>query len=168
MFRRLLGVGALLVFIATSLFISAPSVPFGDKLVANQVKVNPKDLELVCSGAFYRSGADTGATVNTFSQVGSAALSGHFESSATSSLKVTEFGGQLVGQSPSGSTVAPLKISASGSNLIQGSKLLNANQIQQVNDSRAAGLLVAPCLRAESDFWMLAADTAAPPSVTPL
>ncbi|MEI6590616.1 MAG: DUF5719 family protein [Actinomycetes bacterium] len=159
MLRRLLGVGALLVFIATSFVISAPSVPLGDKLFANQVKVNPKDLELVCSGSFYRSGADTGATVNTFSQIGSAALSGHFESSATSSLKVTDFGGGLVGHNPSGTAVTPLKITASGSNLIQGSKLLNANQIQLVNDSRAAGLLAAPCLRAESDFWMLAADT---------
>ncbi len=159
MLRRLLAAAMLLALAGLSIFASAPNILFGDKVSAKTVSVNPKDLQLVCPGAFYRSGADTGLAVNSFSQLGSSALSGSFESGASSTLKVADFGGQVVGQNPSGSVTSPLTITASGSELTQGSKLLNSNQLQLVNDSRAAGLLAAPCLKAESDFWILAADT---------
>ena len=159
MLRRLLTSLFLVAFAAASIFVTQPQIVLGEQPSVTKVTVNPKDLQLVCPGAFYRSGADTGATVNAFSQIASAALSGTFAPSSAASLKVANFDSVVVGQNPSGSVAAPITITASGSTLAQGSALLNANQLQLINDSRAAGLLAAACLKPESDFWMLSGDT---------
>ena len=159
MLRRVLSALVFAGFVAAGFVVPNVTVGLGDAVAEHEISVNARDLQLVCPGAFFRSGGDAGSKVDSFSQQGTSALNGSFTSGGQGDLSVATLNGVVVGQKPSGSVIEPLTLTANGSALHQGSTLLNANQLQLLNDSRAAGLFAAPCLPAANEAWLLAADT---------
>ncbi|MEN9753545.1 MAG: hypothetical protein RL670_1236 [Actinomycetota bacterium] len=159
MLRRVVAAVAIVTPFAIGWIVVAPATTLGLPVVAQRVAVNARDLQLVCPGALFRSAADTGAKVGSFSQTGIASLSGTFDAQSGGALTARDITGTVVGSQASGTVTDPLTLTASGVGLTQGSKLLNAGQLQLVNDPRAAGLFAAPCLLAEGEHWLLGATT---------
>ena len=159
MLRRVLNLLVLAGFVVAGFVVPNVAVTLGDPVAEHEISVNARDLQLLCPGAFYRSGGDEGSKVDSFSQQGSAALQGSFTAIGQGDLSVATLNSVVVGQKPSGTVVEPLTLTAKGSELQQGSTLLNANQLQLLNDSRAAGLFAAPCLPTANEAWLMAADT---------
>ncbi|MEN9752501.1 MAG: hypothetical protein RL670_192 [Actinomycetota bacterium] len=159
MLRKSLTLLMIALFVTLGFFSNNPSFELGQTVTPQNISVSPRDLQLVCPGSVYRSAGDTGAAVGSFSQPGVARLSGSFTASGQGSVTARDISSTVVGSQPSGSVAGPLTLTAAGTNLSQSSALLNANQLQLVNDNRAAGLLATNCLPTENSHWLLAADT---------
>jgi len=126
--------------------------------------VSAKDLQLTCPGAAIVAGGSTGTSTSTFSRKGSALVSLSYSGAtqtslvATNSTKTQGFGVRQDLKSRIANSASVKVLDASGKTE-QGSALLTANQIQLSTDTAIRGLLGAPCLRPQSEFWLVGGTT---------
>jgi hypothetical protein len=153
------GVAALFLFGTNQELLSTKPVQLEKHLLS------AKDLEISCSGPAVIAGGASGTSVTDFKRVGKAGTSISY-----SGLSSTELDGystlpikgysirqdlsKLIGK-PSRFTVVDQTGKAH-----QGSKLLSANQLQLADNKKIRGLLAAPCLRPQSEFWLVGGSTA--------
>lgn len=127
--------------------------------------VSAKDLEVTCSGPVFVPGGKNQTSVSSFKTKGSASASLSYSAKTGTSLEgysakpVTGFGvRQDLFKRLSGSSSFTV-VDETGKNS-QGSELLAVNQIQYVDEKSIKGLVAAPCLRPQSEFWLVGGSTA--------
>ncbi len=163
MFRRSL---ALVVVLAASIgfylngasFEYAISSPPSPILVVTQAK----DLTLVCPGAVFQAGGNSGTSLNV-GRVGSATLSGRFASQPGLLLQEQRLNGVLgvtTGKVNDTLTAASaLTVVDQTGKAIQGSAMLSGVQVQKVAAPNLSGLAAANCVRPSSDSWLVGGST---------
>ncbi|MFM8926662.1 MAG: DUF5719 family protein [Rhodoluna sp.] len=131
---------------------------------AESLQVSAKDLQLTCSGPAVLAGGSTGTSVTNFKRFGSANVATTY--SGASQTTLVGFGGQrIIGygirQDISGriSSSSSAKVQDKTGKTEQGSVLLSANQTQLADDKSIKGLLAAPCIRPQSEFWLVGGST---------
>ena len=138
MFRRIL---ALTFFLgASALIVAAASFPplkVGESKLPQEISVEAKEPRLVCPGPVFLNGGQSGVALGSFTQSGSAQISG-FNSGETFS-KTSNFQTVLSGKST-------------------GSKGFNAIQSQLANGKQAFGLASANCVPGTNHAWFVAGD----------
>jgi hypothetical protein len=134
--------------------------------VSSQVHdVSAKDLQITCSGPTFIPGGKNQTSVSTFTRSARATASLTYSANTDTSLK--GYSSKLV----SGfgirqdlfkrlAKVASYTVLDETGKTAQGSALLSANQIQLATNKSIKGLLVAPCLRPQSEFWLVGGSTA--------
>ena len=149
---------ALLVFgSSTSLFSAG--------IVTSKIhEVSARDLQVTCSGPAILAGGATGTSVTGFKRLDSASVSVSYSAASATSLKLFD-DSSVIGYGVRQDLFKRLDKTASvsvvdktGTNA-QGSALLTANQIQLVSNKNIRGLLAAPCLRPQSEFWLVGGST---------
>lgn len=127
--------------------------------------VSAKDLQVSCAGPTFVPGGKNQTSVSSFNRSGTASSSLTYSGKTDTSLKgysakaVTGFGvrqdltKRIAGES------SYVVLDETGKTP-QGSELLSANQIQLSSEKTIKGLLAAPCLRPQSEFWLLGGSTA--------
>lgn len=164
-FARLVRFVLVLALLAAGfIYLQPAKLVVGSKPEFASYQVSAKDLELSCNGAAILAGGESGTSVTNFEKVGSALTSVSY--SGATQTKLTGFIGQgITGfgvrqdisdriQNPASVRV----VDASGTTS-QGSALLTANQLQFAKDKAINGLLGAPCLRPQSEFWFVGGST---------
>jgi hypothetical protein len=138
MFRRVLSM--LLVVglgVAIGLWLKFPVIPVGASPAAQSIKVQPKEPTLVCAGPVFVNGGQSGVNLGSFTQSGTATISGHDDSST-------------------------INLNATGEKLLTGhavgSKGFNAIQGQFANGQQAFGLATANCVPGANQAWLVAGD----------
>lgn len=138
MFRRILALLVVLGALATiAAVVSFPPVKVGDTKVPQEISVEAKEPQLVCPGPVFVNGGQSGVTLGSFTQSGSAQIAG-FDSGAAFS-KTAYFQTVLSGKST-------------------GSKGFNAIQTQFANGKQAFGLASANCVPGTNSAWFVAGD----------
>jgi hypothetical protein len=138
MFRRVLsmflvvGLGA-----AIGLWLKFPAIQVGESPTARSIKVQPKEPTLVCPGPVFVNGGTSGVTLGSFTQSGTATISGHDDSSA---IATTTLGEKLL------------------TGHAAGSKGLNAVQGQFASGQQAFGLAATNCVPGANQGWIVAGD----------
>jgi hypothetical protein len=134
--------------------------------VATQVhEVSAKDLQITCSGPILVAGGKNQTSISTFKRLASAAGSLSYSGADQTSLKgysknpVRGFGIRQDLFKRIDKFTSFNVLDKSGKN-DQGSALLTVNQIQFSKDKSIRGLLAAPCLRPQSEFWLVGGSTA--------
>lgn len=138
MFRRILSLVAVLA-VGSFLAIAAkfPTLTVGDAATSQVVTVLPKQPTLVCPGPVFVNGGQSGVTLGSFTQSGSAQVAGVDSGNA---LSQTAYGDLvLVGKAT-------------------GSKSFNAIQTQFANGKQAFGLSSANCVPGTNGAWLVAGD----------
>ena len=138
MFRRLLAM--LLVVglgVAIGLWLKFPVISVGASPAAQSIKVQPKEPTLVCPGPVFVNGGQSGVNLGSFTQSGTATISGHDDS-------------------------LTINLNATGEKLLTGhavgSKGFNAIQGQFANGQQAFGLATANCVPGANQAWLVAGD----------
>ncbi|MEN9992580.1 MAG: hypothetical protein RLY83_150 [Actinomycetota bacterium] len=138
MFRRItsllavLGIGAFLLVAA-----KFPSVTVGETAKPQVVTVQPKQPTLVCPGPVFVNGGQSGVSLGSFTQSGSAQIAG------------VESGNSL-------NQTAYANLALKGK--ATGSKTFNAIQTQFANGKQAFGLTSANCVQGANNAWLVAGD----------
>jgi hypothetical protein len=127
--------------------------------------VSAKDLQITCAGPAFLPGGKNQTSVTTFKTTGTANSSLSYSAKTGTSLEgyslkpVTGYGvRQDIFKRLTRSSSFTV-VDETGKN-DQGSELLAANQIQFATDKSIKGLLAAPCLRPQSEFWFIGGSTA--------
>jgi hypothetical protein len=144
----------------------APITVLKTPSVESQVhEVSAKDLQITCAGPTFVPGGKNQTSVSVFKRSATAASSISFAAKSGTSLKgyssklVTGFGIRQ-DMFKRLAKVASLTVLDETGKTAQGSELLTANQIQFATNKSIRGLLAAPCLRPQSEFWLLGGSTA--------
>jgi len=127
--------------------------------------VSAKDLTLTCSGSAFTAGGSSGTSTSKFSRLSSTAVALTYSGASGTKLK------GLAGKQTTGYGIRQdqwerikqaqsLTISDSTGKASQGSMLLTASQLQYLGDKKIKGLLAAPCLRSQSEFWLVGGSVA--------
>ena len=139
-------------------------IAVGSKPEFASYQVSAKDLELICNGGAILAGGESGTSVTNFERVGSALASVSY--SASQNTKLAGFiGNTILGYgirqdlSTRIKTASSVKVIDASGTTEQGSQLLTANQYQLAEDKSIRGLLAAPCLRPQSEFWFVGGST---------
>jgi hypothetical protein len=149
-----------------AVFYGTPIALLSTADVSSQVHdVSAKDLQITCSGPTFVPGGKNQTSVSTFTRSASATASLTYSASIDTSLKgyssklVTGFGirQDLFKRIAKVSSYTVLDETGKTA---QGSALLSANQIQLASNKSIKGLLAAPCLRPQSEFWLVGGSTA--------
>jgi hypothetical protein len=157
----------LLIAICTAalLFFGSTADLFSAGVVKSKIhEVSAKDLQVTCSGPAILAGGASGTSVTGFKRLGSASVSLSYSAASATSLKLFD-GSYVVGYGVRQDLFKGLNKTGSVSvvdktgTTAQGSALLSANQIQLVENKNIKGLLAAPCLRAQSEFWLVGGST---------
>ena len=157
----------LLIAICTAalLLFGSTADLFSAGVVKSKVhEVSAKDLQVTCSGPAILAGGATGTSVTGFKRQGSASVSLSYSAASATSLKLFD-GSSVIGYGIRQDLFKGLNKTGSVSvvdktgTTAQGSALLSANQIQLVENKNIKGLLAAPCLRAQSEFWLVGGST---------
>jgi Family of unknown function (DUF5719) len=126
--------------------------------------VKAKDLQLVCNGPMILAGGKTGTSVTSFRRLKTVGVSIGYSAAPETTLRI--FGkSSVVGYSVRQDLSASLDKSGSVTVIdstgatAQGSALLTASQLQLATDKQISGLLGAPCLRPQSEFWFVGGST---------
>lgn len=141
----------------TSLLSSSP--------VKSEVhEVSAKDLQVTCSGPAFMAGGKNQTSVSSFKRVSTASGSLSYSALSETSLKGYS-GSPETGYGVRQDLFKKLTkftsftvLDKTGKNA-QGSALFTANQIQMAKDKNIKGLLAAPCLRPQSEFWLVGGAT---------
>jgi len=127
-------------------------------------EVSAKDLQLNCTGPALLAGGKSGTSVTGFGRSGSAAVSISYSGATNTTLSL--FGlRQVIGFANRQeldsriSNSQTLRVKDQTGKTAQGSKLLTANQLQLSTVKQMRGLLAAPCLRPQSEFWLVGGST---------
>ena len=156
----------LVSLIGTGLVFAVNVVPLvSTSQQSNSVyEVSAKDLQLNCTGPTLLAGGKTGTSVTSFSRSGSSSVAVSYSGAQNTSLSL--FGlQQVVGFNNRQELDSKIKksqtvrVKDSTGKTKQGSELLTANQIQLSNVKQVRGLLAAPCLRPQSEFWLVGGST---------
>ena len=114
------------------------------------------NLQLVCPGAFVRSGGASGTKLGYFDRVAAPEIATtHWLRGAE--LRSTRLAG-MADSAPEGNPVA-LEVSDPSGNLAQGSTLLSAASVQAASLVDFNGLLAAPCIAPATDSWLIGGST---------
>ena len=153
-------VGAGLVFSSTIPAVQSFSLSIGRVPSANQISVKSRDLNLVCPGALQVSGGRSGAKLGAFSPLNTALVSTYANTATGAKFAASELGKSGAGAIPERVT-APISITAKDESgtADQGSKLLEANQIQLASESNIAGLAGTQCQKPSHDLWLIGGNT---------
>ena len=149
---------------ALLLFGSAANL-FSAGVVTSKVhEVSARDLQVTCSGPAILAGGTTGTSVTGFKRLDAASVSLSYSAPSATTLKLFD-GTTVIGYGLRQDLFKGLKKTGSISvvdktgTTAQGSQLLTANQIQLADNKNIKGLLAAPCLRAQSEFWLVGGST---------
>ena len=151
---------------SAAVFYGTPIALLSTADVSSQVHdVSAKDLQITCSGPTFVPGGKNQTSVSTFTRSASATASLTYSASSDTSLKgyssklVTGFG---IRQDlfKKIARVSSFTVLDETGKTAQGSALLSANQIQLASNKSIKGLLAAPCLRPQSEFWLVGGSTA--------
>ncbi len=164
-FARLLRLVIVVAVIAAGLIYLKPvNLAVGSKPEFASYQVSAKDLELSCNGATVLAGGESGTSVTNFERVGNALTSISY--SAIQNTKLAGFiGNTILGYgvrqdlSDRIKNPASVRVLDASGTTEQGSELLTANQLQLAKDKSISGLLAAPCLRPQSEFWFVGGST---------
>lgn len=157
----------LLIAISTAslLLFGSPADLFSAGQVKSKIhEVSARDLQVTCSGPAILAGGATGTSVTGFKRLGSASVSLSYSAASATSLKLFD-GSSVIGYGVRQDLFKGLNKTGSVSvvdktgTTAQGSALLSANQLQLVTNKNIKGLLAAPCLRAQSEFWLVGGST---------
>jgi len=153
-------VGAGLVFSSSLPAVQGFSLSIGQVPTANQISVKSRDLNLVCPGALQVSGGRSGAKLGAFAPLNSALVSAYANTATGAKFVASAVGSSGAAGIPERTTSA-LSITAKDQDgtAEQGSKLLEANQIQLATESNIAGLAGAQCQKPSHDIWLIGGDT---------
>lgn len=135
------------------------------KVESAQRVVSAKDLTLSCSGSAFTSGGNSGTSTSKFSRLGSTVVALSYSGVSGTTLKgeggkLTKGYGVRQDQSSKIKQAQSLTITDNDGTIVQGSPLLTANQMQVLSDKKIKGLLAAPCLRSQSEFWLVGGSVA--------
>jgi len=146
------------------IYLQPVKIAVGSKPEFASYQVSAKDLELSCNGGAILAGGESGTSVTNFERVGSALASVSY--SASQNTKLAGFiGNTILGYgirqdlSTRIKTASSVKVIDASGTTEQGSQLLTANQYQLAEDKSIRGLLAAPCLRPQSEFWFVGGST---------
>lgn len=149
---------------ATFVFVKPVNLISSAQPEAASYEVSAKDLQLSCNGPAVLAGGETGTSVTGFKRLGSAVASVSY--SAVAQTQLSSFGNKTIlgfgiRQDIASRIKKPesVKVIDSSGKTEQGSALLSANQVQLVKDKAIQGLLAAPCLRPQSEFWFVGGST---------
>lgn len=153
------SLSALLVLGSSQTLLSTQPV----KLEKHLLKA--KDLQITCSGPAVISGGASGTSVTEFKRVGKAGTSISY--SAVNSSELRGFSSNpIVGYGIRQDIVKAITklstftvVDKTGKST-QGSMLLSAIQLQLADNKKIRGLMAAPCLRPQSEFWLIGGSTA--------
>lgn len=163
MFRRVLAL-ALILAAAAGFYLNGASFEYAISSPPSPILVvtQAKDLTLVCPGAVFQAGGNSGTSLNV-ARVGSATLSGRFESKPGLSLQGQSLTGVLgvsVGKvNDTLTSASSLTVIDQTGIAIQGSALLSGVQVQKVAAPNLSGLAAANCIRPSSDSWLVGGST---------
>lgn len=152
--------------IATGLVLFAKSSDLFDTGSQNYAsyQVSAKNLQLNCTGPAIVTGGSTGTSVTGFKRAGKTSVGISY--SAAKNTYLSLFGrrsipGYSIRQDIEAkiSTPEALTVKDSTGKVAQGSELLTANQLQLVKHKRINGLMASPCLRPQSEFWLVGGST---------
>jgi len=127
-------------------------------------QVSARDLQVTCTGPTILAGGSTGTSVTGFKRLDAASVSITYSAASATSLKLFD-GNSVMGYGVRQDLFKGLNKTASVAvvdktgTTAQGSALLTVNQIQLVDNKNIRGLLAAPCLRAQSEFWLVGGST---------
>jgi hypothetical protein len=127
-------------------------------------QVSARDLQVTCTGPTILAGGSTGTSVTGFKRLDAASVSITYSAASATSLKLFD-GNSVIGYGVRQDLFKGLNKTASVAvvdktgTTAQGSALLTVNQIQLVDNKNIRGLLAAPCLRAQSEFWLVGGST---------
>ncbi len=132
---------------------------------ATQRVVSARDLTLSCSGSAFTAGGSSGTSTSKFSRLSSIAVGLTYSGASGTKLKgldgkLTTGYGVRQDQSARIKQAQSLTITDSAGTVAQGSELLTGNQLQYLSDKKIKGLLAAPCLRSQSEFWLVGGSVA--------
>ena len=128
-------------------------------------EVSAKDLQVTCSGPTFIAGGKNQTSVSSFKRSSTASGSLSYSAVKNTSLKgqstkpVIGFGVRQDLTKRLGKFASFTVLDQTGKTT-QGSELLTANQIQMAKGKSIKGLLAAPCLRPQSEFWLVGGSTA--------
>ncbi len=152
--------------LATGLFFAKDLFSVIDlaKPAGNTYEVSARDLQLNCNGPAVIAGGKSGISVTNFRRIGKTSTVSSYSGASGTSLTgnssnpLIGFGGrQDLSNLISGTQLLTVKDETGKTE--QGSKLLTAMQIQLATDKKIRGLLAAPCLRPQSEFWFVGGST---------
>jgi hypothetical protein len=165
-----------LVFILVSAFVSAGTI-FAPSVVLNvnfdsvsgSYSVKPADLQLVCPGAVFRTGGDSGTSVGRVDRIGSASAivsvlgSGELEIKdvSGSGLDTLQLGSNRLVESFSLQDARSLTNLNSSADSEQGSVALTGITSQLVDTESLRGLAAASCHQPSNEFFLIGGSTAA-------
>jgi len=127
-------------------------------------EVSAKDLEVNCMSAAVISGGSTGTSTTNFRRTSGTMVSASYSAAESTTLSI--FGKEFiqgfgVRQDLAKKIVRPnsLTVLDKTGKVVQGSALLTANHLQLITNKRISGLLGAPCIRPQSEFWFVGGTT---------
>jgi len=161
-FARLL----LVALIGTGLVFATNLMPTFQTTGASSstYQVSAKDLQLNCNGPALLAGGKNGTSVTGFGRSGKATASISYSGANNTTLslfglrQVTGFANRQDLDSGIRNSQT-LRVKDQTGKTAQGSTLLTANQIQLSTVKQIRGLLAAPCLRPQSEFWLVGGST---------
>lgn len=167
MIRRILALLSVVAVIAAGLWASGsqslPALYVGHTADSNQITIEPRDLSLVCPGPVVRAGGASGTELGVLDRVGLASVQGSFSDKAdlVQGRHVGSEASNLDGLSAEFVTSKPyvFNVAENQSEIVQGSALATASQLQIVANARIRGLLGAACQKPSSNFWLVGGDT---------
>ena len=166
MFMRILRF-VLVAGVATAVVVlGAPLNLLSTPKVESKVhEVSAKNLQITCTGPTFIAGGKNQTSVSSFKRTGTASSSISYSAATETSLKGYS-GKDLKGYGVRQDIFKKLTkftsltvLDATGKNA-QGSSLLTVNQIQLAKNKGIRGLLATPCLRPQSEFWLIGGSTA--------
>ena len=159
---RLLVVGGLA---SAAITYGAPMALLQTPSVQSKVhEVSARDLQITCNGPTFVAGGKNQTSLNSFKRVSSSASSISYSAASNTSLRgysptpIIGYGVRqdLFKKATRFNSFTVLDKTGTSS---QGSMLLTANQIQLAKNKGIKGLLAAPCLRPQSEFWLVGGST---------
>lgn len=152
------ALAALLVFANPTSLINAP---IGLSVEQN---VSAKDLQVTCSGSAIAAGGSNGTSISRFKRIGTTLVSSSYSGASGTNLNIfnkSAIQGFAVRQDFNQrlENLGSVTVKDSTGKATQGSALLTANQIQSVSTPSMNGLVGAPCVRPQAEFWLVGGAT---------
>lgn len=165
MFIRILRFVFVAAVASTAMVFGAPMALVSTNPVESKVhEVSARDLQVTCTGPTFIPGGKNQTSVSSFKRSSTATSSLSYAAPTQTSLKgysttpITGFGVRQDLFKRLGKYTSYTVLDKSGKSA-QGSALLTANQIQLAASKSIRGLLAAPCLRPQSEFWFVGGST---------
>jgi hypothetical protein len=146
------------------------NISVGEAPEEHAIDVKAKELTLVCPGAAFKSGGNSGTKVGAFERIDSAAID--YSSNLPAGVKLAKLPLTGAGASESGlsdsnhslanlgaTAAVSLRVSDPTGTAVQGSTLLTAQNYQVVNNPSMQGAVGANCQAPSVEQWFVGATT---------